>query len=245
MRVIGPNGGETCSGMEEITWEADAAGEEALLIDLYLSTDGGACWEQVAVDEANDGSYMMDTTACPDSDQCKMKLVGHNTSITYEDESDAVFTINNAGGGISEPVAVETEALVEPADSATGLLTLKTKLIRRVRGAARVEVLVEANNVEDLHNISFDLTFDPKTVKILDCEEGGFLKQMGETVFLPDIDNKAGRVNVGTALLGRGAGATGTGTIATITIVVKKNKMPLKPRLKNVVLQNSQMEPIP
>ncbi len=95
--LLSPDGGEVCSDVEEITWEAGATGTEALLVDLYVSTDGGACWHELAADEANDGSYMWDTTAWPDSSSCKLKINAHNSAETYEDESDGMFTIDNPG----------------------------------------------------------------------------------------------------------------------------------------------------
>jgi hypothetical protein len=240
VHITSPDGGEVCSGMEEVMWEAGALGGEDLLIDVYVTTDEGACWHQIATDEPDDGNFIWDTTAWPDSDRCKLKAMAHNSTETYEDESDALFTVNNSGGG-AKLSGVESEANIESAAPTIKALKIRTKVIRKTRQGAQVEVLIEAKKAEDLHNISFDLEFDPETVKVLACEEGEFLKQAGETVFLPDVDNEEGKVNVGTALLGKDRGASGSGTVAKLTVVVKKGKkLPPDLFLNNVVLQNSQ-----
>ncbi len=64
-------------------------------------------------------------------------------------------------------------------------------------------------------------------------------------MFLPDVDNKKGKVNIGTALLGREKGASGSGAVARLIVVVKKGEK-LQPdlALKNVILQNSKGEAI-
>lgn len=95
--LTSPDGGEVCSGTEEVTWEAGSTGTEVLLVDLYLSTDGGGCWHELALDEVDDGSYKWDTTAWPNSGLCRLKILVHNSTETYEDESDAMFAIDNLG----------------------------------------------------------------------------------------------------------------------------------------------------
>jgi len=92
--VTAPDGGEvwTIGTQQEINWTAtDNAGVDT--IDIAYSTDGGANYTDIAVGEANDGTY---TWTIPDdpSTNCRVKVVAHDVAgLTGEDESDANFTI--------------------------------------------------------------------------------------------------------------------------------------------------------
>ncbi len=275
--LTAPDGGEVCTGLEEVTWDAGSMTDEALSIDLYASMDDGACWQQIAAGEVDDGSYMWDTTGWPNSSECKVKLVAYNSTDMYEDESDGMFTINNvqgiaglssfvyetktepttlSGGPIDDSKSVEAiasfsakkpkkefriAAMRELSRPSRAPLRISPSMIRKARRTGEIEVLIKARRVKDLHDVSFDLGFDPEAVRVISCEEGDVLGTAGQTIFLPDIDNTTGKLNIAAALLGTGNGATGSGTIARIIVVIKNPELlPVELFLDNVILQDSQ-----
>ncbi|MBN1807840.1 MAG: hypothetical protein JW909_02150 [Planctomycetes bacterium] len=91
LRVDSPNGGETfdVGSVQSITWTSIGDTGENVLIEY--STDGGASvWHDVIASTLNDGSF--DWTVPDDaSTDCIVRI--SSTTLSYSDESDAVFTI--------------------------------------------------------------------------------------------------------------------------------------------------------
>jgi hypothetical protein len=95
VQLNSPNGGETCViGRDtEILWTAsDNSGN--CLIDVLLSTDGGASYpDTLATGEENDGSFLW-TVGGPSTAEAVIMVVAHDTNDNCSaDSSDATFTI--------------------------------------------------------------------------------------------------------------------------------------------------------
>jgi hypothetical protein len=99
--VTYPNGGETLSESATITWTATDPdpGETALLdIDLEYSSNGGGNWNPIASGESNDGSYDWDVSGLSDGSNYLVRATATDpTARSDDDQSDAAFTIQNAG----------------------------------------------------------------------------------------------------------------------------------------------------
>ena len=99
--VTYPNGGETLSGSATITWTATDPdpGETTLLdIDLEYSANAGGSWNPIASGESNDGSYLWDVSGLTDGSNYLVRTTATDPTMrTDNDESDAVFTIQNTG----------------------------------------------------------------------------------------------------------------------------------------------------
>ena len=103
--VTSPDGGETWTGSQTITWTATDADEDPLTIDLYYSLDSGTVWHSIAEEEQNDGSYTWDTSLALNSDLSLIKVVASDGFLSPDDISDTVFTISN-----NHPPAIELVA---------------------------------------------------------------------------------------------------------------------------------------
>ncbi|MFX1252361.1 MAG: S8 family serine peptidase [Promethearchaeota archaeon] len=87
-----PNGGETLSGSATITWMASDPEDDPLTFTIYY-WDGGS-WVEIT-SGLDVLSYDWDTTTVPDGSTYKIRVVASDGALTGEDESDAVFTIEN------------------------------------------------------------------------------------------------------------------------------------------------------
>jgi hypothetical protein len=85
--------GEVLAGEIPIMWRADDADLELLLINIYISPDGGNSWELIAEDERNDGTFMWDTTGVNDGTYV-VKLTAYDGLLGAEDVSGE-FVIKN------------------------------------------------------------------------------------------------------------------------------------------------------
>lgn len=100
--VLTPNGGETLVGNQPVTvtWSAtDASGIAA--ISLFLSTDGGNTFTQVAVALPNTGSYQWFPPNRPTAQAIFRVVAIDNAFNSGEDVSDAVFSVTRPAGGIA------------------------------------------------------------------------------------------------------------------------------------------------
>ncbi|UCE17764.1 MAG: hypothetical protein JSV84_12895, partial [Gemmatimonadota bacterium] len=95
--VLSPNGGEICSGIQEITWETQSiTGEPISEVDISFSRNAGGTWEIIAVDEENDGVYSWNTADVPDGVFYLIRIVSGG-ELCGEDISDGFFAIDNPG----------------------------------------------------------------------------------------------------------------------------------------------------
>jgi len=116
--VIKPNGGEVIAGgsLYTIQWVLpDLTGD---IITIYLSTDSGSSWSQIATGEANDGVYSWSVPNIGSSN-CLVKVEADKDLIYFAtDTSDSTFTITYT----SPPPAPPPVAV--PEYNAIGLLAL-------------------------------------------------------------------------------------------------------------------------
>lgn len=72
----------------------------------------------------------------------------------------------------------------------------------------------------DLAGYQISLSYDPSVVVVQSASNAGFLSGAGGSVFVagPDIDNGAGKVNIGAVVLRPGPFASGGGTLARFTM---------------------------
>ncbi|MFX1254100.1 MAG: S8 family serine peptidase, partial [Promethearchaeota archaeon] len=90
--VTYPNGGETLSGSPTIIWTATDPDDDPMTFTVYYWD--GSSWVELA-NGLTDTSYEWDTTTVPDGSTYKIRVVASDGALTGEDESDAVFTIDN------------------------------------------------------------------------------------------------------------------------------------------------------
>jgi predicted ribosomally synthesized peptide with SipW-like signal peptide len=109
--VVYPNGGEIFYIFQTVTieWTAtDPDGDLPLTIDIFLSSDGGASWVQIAADEENDGTY--DWTIPLDiqpSDETRIRIVAaYPFDVSGQDDSNEDFCLWEA---TPPPAADEVE----------------------------------------------------------------------------------------------------------------------------------------
>ena len=105
--LISPNGGEFWAGgsLQTITWiSSDISDDNLETNPITLEYYNGAEWQQIATDEANDGSYIWDTVPSLDISTAKVRITATDlANNTASDESDNVFTIDN-----TDPIAIIT-----------------------------------------------------------------------------------------------------------------------------------------
>jgi hypothetical protein len=96
--VVTPNGGETLTGLTNynITWTSSSISN---YVRIWYSTNNGTNWSTVTSYTFNDGSH---TWSVPNvaSANCKIRIQDYYTS-SILDESDAVFTINQAPASLT------------------------------------------------------------------------------------------------------------------------------------------------
>ena len=95
--------------------------------------------------------------------------------------------------------------------------------ITTIRIGDTFTVHVNAEKVTDLAGWQFDLSFDPDVLKVVDVNEGGFLKRGNQTTFFQQgtIDNTAGSiVGLSAALISK-SGVTGSGTLLSVRLSAK------------------------
>ncbi|MEW5768520.1 MAG: Ig-like domain-containing protein, partial [bacterium] len=90
--LLSPNGGESWSGTQAITWVTTGP---VTAIDLYWSLNAGATWTLMVAGEPNDGSYSLNTNNYADSNDYLIKVIAGWGSYQGEDISDNPFRIDN------------------------------------------------------------------------------------------------------------------------------------------------------
>ena len=113
--ILAPNGGQTWRQGEqhEIKWIAND--DVAITsVDIYYSTNGGTDWTPIATGETHDGYYTW-TVPSVESTTCQIKVVVHDGDTnTYEDTSDANFTI---APPLPPPVVYDFTDITNPSGS--------------------------------------------------------------------------------------------------------------------------------
>ncbi len=103
VNIVSPNGGEKLRGdsMVEITWIA-VDNVRVTSVDIYYSIDGGATYPYaVALNGANQGTYLWAVPDTPSS-KCCLKVVARDAAGNQgEDASDALFQIQKSPPGKS------------------------------------------------------------------------------------------------------------------------------------------------
>ncbi len=100
--ILTPNGGETLSGMADITWQAISATGDPLTVDLFYSRDRGRSWNEIVTGEVDDGTYAWSTTEAPDGAWNMVRIRVTDGVLVGEDTSDSLFTINNPGNAVPD-----------------------------------------------------------------------------------------------------------------------------------------------
>jgi len=100
--LLAPNGGEIAVGNDAttVTWTATDSGGIAG-ISLYLSYDGGASFEPVALGLTNTGSYNWFAPNRPTAGAVIRVVATDNAFNEAQDDSDGDFTIESPPGGIA------------------------------------------------------------------------------------------------------------------------------------------------
>jgi len=90
--IISPNGGEhwDLSGTARVSWEAGDADEDALAADVLVSTDLGASWIALAVNQT-DQYFDVDLSSVPGGAELLVKVEVSDGVNTTSDVSDATF----------------------------------------------------------------------------------------------------------------------------------------------------------
>ncbi len=191
VNVTFPNGSETLTGQQTITWEASDADGGSLLHDLLYSPDGGQSWLPLAV-RLNRTHYTFDTSQIPASYNALIRVITTDGFHTSLDESDAPFTI--------EP----------PLENSLGLRGPAT-----VKPGQTFEVAVVAHRVTGpgLFGVQFKLNFDPVLLQLDSLR----LHPDLSLVVADSIDNDMGQVSVVASRQGQVANLTGDLTLATFT----------------------------
>ncbi len=104
VELTSPNGGETLTGTETITWNGGDPDTDSVHYSLYYSGDNGGNWTEL-VTGLTTTSYDWNTSLVEDGNSYLMRVVVSDGSLTASDESDAVFAVDNIqettnGGGL-------------------------------------------------------------------------------------------------------------------------------------------------
>ncbi|MHA1720302.1 MAG: carboxypeptidase-like regulatory domain-containing protein [Promethearchaeota archaeon] len=101
--LLTPNGGESVSGLYNITWNIENPQNENLQYNLYYSLDNGENWTLIASGETGN-FYIWDTSSIENiNTECLVKIEAisvETDEILSSDVSDSTFTIVNSSSGI-------------------------------------------------------------------------------------------------------------------------------------------------
>ena len=75
-------------------------------------------------------------------------------------------------------------------------------------------VTISLENAQNVSSLDLTLSFDPKVLKLLDVQEGGFMTEDGKpSTLVPSIDNETGKFNATLNRMADAPGVTGTGRL--------------------------------
>jgi hypothetical protein len=134
--LTSPNGGETWTGEQYITWnpatDEDVA-QNLLQYQIQLSRDNGVTWTDiVTLTTAGATSYVYDFSGVAESSTCLVRIRAYNGTVYGDyDISDATFTIQHSVHvDISVPVLTIPTLLVAPSYSLTRNPVLSIPLVQ-------------------------------------------------------------------------------------------------------------------
>ncbi|MFW9804627.1 MAG: hypothetical protein ACFFFC_18355 [Candidatus Thorarchaeota archaeon] len=111
LTVLTPNGGETWTGTNNITWKAwDINQDETLTYEVFFSSNSGATFQSIASD-LNRTWLMWDCGACPVLSTYLIQVSATDGIYHISDRSDATFT---AGGPASPTTSPNTTSTTTP-----------------------------------------------------------------------------------------------------------------------------------
>jgi general secretion pathway protein D len=83
-----------------------------------------------------------------------------------------------------------------------------------VASGSRIRVAASIENAQNVYALSFNLAFNPKVLKLVEIENGGFLSNDGKIIALaPRIENEAGQAVVSMTRPPESAGVSGNGVL--------------------------------
>jgi general secretion pathway protein D len=86
-----------------------------------------------------------------------------------------------------------------------------------VNTGGKLTVAVSIENAQGASSASFALSFNPKALKLVSVQDGGFLSQGGtESSLTPAIDNENGKATVSLMRPTGSAGVSGSGVLANL-----------------------------
>ena len=100
VHVTSPNGGETFSSDELITWTAVDGNNDPMTYNVLYSDDNGGSWSTLATGLSST-SYLWDTATFDDGVEYRIRVTATDGELTGQDASNAVFTVDNNGPAIS------------------------------------------------------------------------------------------------------------------------------------------------
>jgi len=92
VQVLSPNGGESWSGAQAVSWTGSDPDGDTLVYSVLYSHDGGASWQPVSP-RITTTTYLLDTSQVGGGDQCLIGVRVSDGLNTAHDESDAVFQV--------------------------------------------------------------------------------------------------------------------------------------------------------
>jgi hypothetical protein len=99
IELTAPLGGEVWFGTQTITWTAtdneDADATLKITIQYGYGTSPTS-WTNIALNEANDGSYDWDTTTVTDGTNYRLKVIVTDSGMLTAQDTSGIFEINNA-----------------------------------------------------------------------------------------------------------------------------------------------------
>jgi general secretion pathway protein D len=140
--------------------------------------------------------------------------------LTEEDSKPLWVDIEGLQGRTSEQVFPEEEfSTGEPATEERGgpnTIILNPANFEVPKGR-EFRVSVDLRSDLEIGNMSLDLSYDPRIIKLKEVSEGGLVRRMGEKVpFLKNIDNSAGACTIGLTSPAVGKGIKGGGILAVL-----------------------------
>ncbi|MFW9966089.1 MAG: hypothetical protein ACFFEA_02970 [Candidatus Thorarchaeota archaeon] len=115
--VLTPNGGETWTGVNNVTWNAwDENQDEVLTYDVLISFDSGATFQSLA-SNLNRTWYMWDCSAYPILDTYLIEIIVTDGIYYESDRSDATFTAGETTTPTTTSITTSTTTPPPPIDT--------------------------------------------------------------------------------------------------------------------------------
>ena len=96
VKLTAPNGGESWSGTQTITWDASDPDDDPLRFNLLYTPDDGRSWFPIA-SNVEGNSFEVDTSLLPGGTQAKVRVIATDGFNTAEDDSDETFEVSEKG----------------------------------------------------------------------------------------------------------------------------------------------------